>query len=392
MKFICIEGCDYNSFPLGGTLTFAKHLIASYGSEVALVGSVDENEPVGIWFDREINGVIYKYFGICNVDQIKNTKIPRRILTAYYLAKYCKKINTFPVKRIFTQSPHLVFVLRYFKWESFCFCFAGLGNSVALSKFKFARIFGVIYENTLFRYLEKHADLILAAADNHAINEKSNQFAIDNELIKQFPTRFDEKIFYPKDKNTVREKLGLSDDQIIFVTAGRLSEVKGWKLMIDSIAILKSEIDKLKFIMIGDGEDKQCILDYIESNNLDDVVHLVGRKQPDIVCEYLNASDLFIMGSITEGWSTSLVEAISSGRKAVVTNFSSASEMIIDNKNGFVVKSRDPREFSSRCLDALDIQGGETFSLNLAEKYKSNTLKFDLDKIWNDDKIIKEFS
>ena len=61
------------------------------------------------------------------------------------------------------------------------------------------------------------------------------------------------------------------------------------------------------------------------------------------------------MGSMREGWSTTLVEACACGVPCVVSDFSSSKEMISDGKNGFVVVGRDEKEFAKKMLMALEL-------------------------------------
>ncbi len=62
------------------------------------------------------------------------------------------------------------------------------------------------------------------------------------------------------------------------------------------------------------------------------------------------------MGSFAEGWSTTLVEACACGVPCVVTDFSSAREMVYKGKNGYVVPNRDAALFASRMEDAVALE------------------------------------
>ena len=71
----------------------------------------------------------------------------------------------------------------------------------------------------------------------------------------------------------------------------------------------------------------------------------------EIAC-YLNAADLYIMGSYIEGWATSLMEAIVCVKPVCVTNFGSASDMIENGKNGYVITNHDKTEFVEKMYSA----------------------------------------
>ena len=110
---------------------------------------------------------------------------------------------------------------------------------------------------------------------------------------------------------------------------------------------------------------------------------MTGRKSLNVIAEYLNMADAFIMGSYKEGWSTSLVEATACGVPCVVTEFSSAEDMIEDGVNGWVIKDRNEEEFTQRLKDVLKIdksgvlkKAKEVSALsvqNMREQFLSNT-------------------
>ena len=94
---------------------------------------------------------------------------------------------------------------------------------------------------------------------------------------------------------------------------------------------------------------------------------------------YLQASDLFVMGSEKEGWSTSLVEALVTGSPIVTTHFSGATTVVKEGINGFVVL-RDPKEFAKAMESAMSLSGVVHYSLSETEKYSLKNLAVDLEK------------
>lgn len=130
---------------------------------------------------------------------------------------------------------------------------------------------------------------------------------------------------------------------------------KGWKLMIDAFNIFLKTNSDTTLYFIGDGEDRDKIDNYIMKLKLSKHIKLIGFQSLDIIADYLNMADLFIMGSYKEGWSTSLVEAVSCGVPCVVTDFSSASEMVRNGINGYVVSERNESLFAEKMNSALSL-------------------------------------
>lgn len=94
---------------------------------------------------------------------------------------------------------------------------------------------------------------------------------------------------------------------------------------------------------------------YISECNMEQHVLLTGKQTQPQIALYLNAADLFIMGSYKEGWSTSLMEASACGIPACVTDFSSARDIIMDGENGYVVNNHDKTIFVECMSKALMI-------------------------------------
>ena len=388
IKFIHIDAVNFVDFPVGGTLSFSRQLINQYKETVAIVGLVTNNtDPVGKWFLKEINNISYLFFGIGRFKKSdKKPFIPLRIQSFFCLLFFLSRIRSLQVRNIFTQSPHFMFALNLYKWESLCFCFAGISNSVSNSRYKYLRIWGIIYEKKLFQILKKKASVILAAADHNAIKnaiDRTGNILNENSIIS-FPTRFDHRIFYPADKDYCREQLHINHHEILLVTTGRLCWVKGWQLLIDATKELFADekYRKIKLVFAGEGEDKTKIESYNTNLYDNNIITLVGKLRPEEVMLYLNAADVFVMGSHFEGWPTSLVEALACGCAIVTTNVSAAKEIVSEGCNGYILNSRDPTEFASLIKRALELKNINEYSMSNRDKFSVEHLKDDLDKLW----------
>lgn len=83
-----IEATNFLNFPLGGTLSFANQFIENISANFFLVGLGDENEPIGKWYTKEINGKNYNYYSIGYTSKIKSSKLPKRIVSFILLKKH----------------------------------------------------------------------------------------------------------------------------------------------------------------------------------------------------------------------------------------------------------------------------------------------------------------
>ena len=355
-KIIVIELCNYKDYPTGGHLSFALHMLGAFGNELKLVGISTEGDcEIGKWSKRTIDNATYEYFNVANVKKnAKKPLIPSRVTAYFQIKKHIKRILETDYEHIVIQTPEVLFAMPKRHLSKSCLIMPGVENPLNISRYKFAQKLAKLYDWFFFRKA-KHASVVMAAADNNAIKEfiERSKGNIKTEKVRQFPTRYDADIFKIKDREVLRDKYNIDKSTTLYVTVGRLNWFKGWKFMIDCIEKMKKPSAKLVFI--GDGEDEQKIKDYIAERKLEKQVELIGRKSLDIIADYLNMADAFIMGSYKEGWSTALVEAVACGTPCVVTEFSSAGDMVEDGVNGWVIKDRNEDEFTRRLKDVLSL-------------------------------------
>jgi len=371
-----IEATNFHDFPLGGTLSFANQFIENISANFFLVGFGDENEPIGEWYTKKINGNNYSFYSIGYTSKVKRSKLPKRIIAYILLKKHIKNIhkNAHKFDVIFSQTPQFVFEISKYDWQKTIFCFAGLGNSVGNSKYKYLRFLGGIYEKILFKRLKENFNHILAAADENTIREKELKFQLPPQSITSFPTRFSPEIYYPKSVENCRKLIQEDLKVNLIVTVGRLSYIKGWKDLILSFRILLISKPNSKLIFIGDGEDKNEIIDFTKDEIKSGKISLVGRKKPEEVALYLNAANLFVMFSYIEGWPTAMTEALACGKNIVSTNIGGSYQMIKEGENGYIIKNRDIDSFSNAMLKSLSLPSPNPISLELSNQYSSNNL------------------
>lgn len=358
-KILYIEMCNFKDYPLGGHLSFALHLTAAMAGDMDLAGCrTDDSLKDGMWHDVEYSGYMYHFYNIKNVKiSYSRPLIPARVKDHFRVRKHISSIlGDKDYDIIIVQTPEVLFALPKKCLAKVCLISPGVSNPLMISRYKAARCFASIYDKIYFHIASK-VGVILPAADSKAIEEyvKRSKGQLDNTRIVQFPTRFDASVFKPMDKMISRTALGISDSSVIVVTTGRLNWYKGWKLMVDAFALFVAKEPDAFLYFVGKGEDEQNIKDYVASKGLGGRVVLAGVHPLPVVAEYLNASDIFIMGSFAEGWSTSLVEAVACAKACVVTDFSSASELIHNGKNGFVLPDRDERAFADAMQAAMSL-------------------------------------
>jgi sugar transferase (PEP-CTERM/EpsH1 system associated) len=153
-----------------------------------------------------------------------------------------------------------------------------------------------------------------------------------------------------KFKSTGQQKQGVlpdnfsGTDTIVIGTVGRMEEVKDQVNLANAfIRLVKDQPDnsnKLRLVMIGDGVLHQPALSLLEMAGLGDIVWLPGER--DNVPELLGAMDVFVLPSLAEGISNTILEAMATGLPVVATNVGGNSELVVDGSTGLLVPRSDP--------------------------------------------------
>ncbi len=377
-KFILIEPCDFVSRPAGGQLNFARLLLNVYKGEIATIGNTfDPSEPIGKWFDKAENGYTRQHFNLrCINESGVNSRIPGRLISNFLVKKHRKAILKHPCRRLFVQEHGVLMALRKYDWESICYRFPGVSSALKISRFKWAKCLSVFFDQLFFRATRK-ANVLLASADQDAVDDlvqRSGRFLKDRE-INFFPTRVDISIFSLKQNGGSRNGPGQ------LVSSGRLHWVKGWDLILRSLALLKDQLD-FRYTYVGDGPDRDAFFNLAKELGLEDRVSLTGFSPPAEVANYLKESDLYLMGSEVEGWPTTLVEAYATGLPMVCTKVSGAQTIISEGVNGFVCETRDPKSYSQCILKALSLDSETVVALVDTSNYALDRLTVDLDALW----------
>jgi len=153
-----------------------------------------------------------------------------------------------------------------------------------------------------------------------------------------------------KFKSTDQQKQGVLPDNfsgadtIVIGTVGRMEEVKDQVNLANAfIRLMKDQPDNnnnLRLVMIGDGVLRQPAQSLLEMAGLGDVVWLPGER--DNVPELLGAMDVFVLPSLAEGISNTILEAMATGLPVVATSVGGNSELVVDGETGLLVPRSDP--------------------------------------------------
>lgn len=168
----------------------------------------------------------------------------------------------------------------------------------------------------------------------------------------------------------------------IIINVGRLVTKKGQNYLIESFSRLKN-IDDWKLVLLGEGPLRNDLEKKIIELKLEDKVILKGKVKD--VDQWLNKSSIFAFPSILEGFPNALAEAMAIGLPCVSFDCDTGpSDLIIDNKNGFLTKVYDIDNFTKRLQQLVDDKELRDSFSNEAKKISLNLNKNNISNLYLD--------
>lgn len=151
------------------------------------------------------------------------------------------------------------------------------------------------------------------------------------------------------------------------IAMGRLAEQKNYRGMIEAFKIVHQRNKNAMLHIYGDGEQREELQKFIKEVELENNVILEGMTK-DVINVYKKAQ-VFVMFSHGEGYPNALMEALAIGIPSVSSDcpVGGPRDMIMDGKNGFLVKCDDTQALAERILQLLD-------SSELREEFQTNAI------------------
>jgi len=127
-----------------------------------------------------------------------------------------------------------------------------------------------------------------------------------------------------------------------FLFFGRLEDkIKNLSLLIEAYELSGLKDSAVHLLIIGDGSDKEIVLNKIKSKNLDSFVHVLPF-QKDIV-PYIQHAKATVLTSHFEGFPMSLVESLAAGTPVIAVDCETGPREIVQNENnGLLVENHNP--------------------------------------------------
>ena len=170
------------------------------------------------------------------------------------------------------------------------------------------------------------------------------------------------------------------------ITVSRLDGRKSHKNVLMTIKNLLPKFPKLKYVSIGDGDEKSNLEKLSKELGLIDQVRFIYKSTEQEKIGLLEKSDIFVMPSViykksVEGFGITFIEAASYGKPSIAGKFGGEADAVLEGKTGYLCDGNDLNNLYETLLKILDNDN--------YKKLGANALEFSKNFSWN--KIVKKY-
>ena len=354
-KIAILCSTDYNSYPVGGMMSFVKDA----ASEIAIHFEVDfwgVDAGAGVnSFNSGGDNFPVRFFGTAKTGR---KVVPNMIRVTWQLWRNRRILLDAEYDAIYVHGIPLNAALpchyggpkRINHVHGLNNPFKSLNTSNGFINWLFYRLYEIFRRRVL-----RDSDLVLLAGDQKGLASFIKLYPTPARMIA-LPNFCDTEIFgmHPEPINRSELNIGQTDKILLYV--GRLSREKDPLLAVNIIAALLSceeRAERIHLVMIGGGALEDAVTEKVRTLGLISEVRILGVQSRERIAQWMRSADLLLLTSHFEGFPVVLAEAAQSGLPIVCPEITGIHDLVISGKTGFVVNSRNPEDFVDPILETL---------------------------------------
>lgn len=156
----------------------------------------------------------------------------------------------------------------------------------------------------------------------------------------------------PTSRADLRNRLGISTDATVIGVVGRLWPQKGLKDLLWGMELMRVVRDDTYMVVVGDGPERNRLEYYRDQIGLGQRVRFVGHQED--ATRWIQSCDLLWNGSLYEGQSNAILEAMQVGVPVLATDIPGNRDLIVPGETGFLYRRGDLATLTRRTLQLLN--------------------------------------
>ncbi|MBI4267438.1 MAG: glycosyltransferase family 4 protein [Chloroflexi bacterium] len=203
----------------------------------------------------------------------------------------------------------------------------------------------------LTRYALKKADMVIC--DSETMKRELLELSTDPTKIRLVYNGIDTQRFNPRRVQGFRSRAGIPDNVPVVISTRSLRPVYNVEMLIKAIPLVLREKPETRFLIIGDGEQKEQLSKLAGSLGVSNNIQFLGWAAHDDIPDYLSAADVYVSTSLSDSTSLSLQEAMACELAPVVTDLPANREWVKNGENGWLVPVNDVEAFANKIIHLL---------------------------------------
>ena len=205
-----------------------------------------------------------------------------------------------------------------------------------------------------------------------------NSYDFKNEFKKNFNIKA-KCIYNPLNKNEIiqnsKKKINFSFFKnfkyLKIINVARFLDQKDHMTLLRAMKLIKNKL-KFRLLIIGEGKNKEKIINYIRDNDLKDNIKVLDYKKNPF--KYITLSNIFILSSIYEGLPNVLLEAICLKKFVISSNCPTGpAEILNDGKGGLLFEVQDHNDLAKKIIfyskNKLKLRKKINYAYNKLERF-----------------------
>lgn len=198
---------------------------------------------------------------------------------------------------------------------------------------------------------------------------------------------FDKSHFSAGQNNTLKNKLGITTSDFVFIFVGRIVADKGINELVAAFSTLQKEITNVKLLLVGPFEEELNPLQPETMNEIQTNPSIISVGYQNDVRPYFAISNALVFPSYREGFPNVVMQAGAMNLPSIVSNINGCNEIIIEGENGIIIPVKD----QNALLNAMKIVAQNDIVI---QKYTQNARplivsRYEQNVVW--DAILKEY-
>ena len=152
--------------------------------------------------------------------------------------------------------------------------------------------------------------------------------------------------FKPRDRDHCRSNLGLPSPRFIALFVGLLAHVKGIEILLQAVETVEDA--DLLCVLVGDGPLRERL-----EQQAGDKVLFVGQRPREEIADWLNAADVLVLPSFSEGRPNVVLEAMACAKPVIASRVGGVPELVEEGVTGRLIAAGSSAELAAALRDLM---------------------------------------